>query len=162
MTSLRFLGAGLALGFLLSFASLSLSQEHGSGPEYRAAGDALMCQCGGCGSTITTCKMERCHSAEPIREEIWERIKNGENVESIIDVFTERYGLVILSAPPTSGFHLAAWIVPFFVLLIGAIVTRHVLRSWTRHAEAGEAADVVTPISDAERARIEKELRELS
>jgi cytochrome c-type biogenesis protein CcmH/NrfF len=160
MKSLRLLVTGLAIGFLLSFGGLSLSQEHGSGPEYHAVGDALMCQCG-CGSTISTCSMERCHSAEPIREEIWERLQNGESVQSIIEVFKERYGLVILSAPPASGFHLTAWVVPFVVLVIGAFVTRQVLRSWTRESETGEAA-VVTPISDAQRARIEKELRDLS
>lgn len=161
MKSLRLLTAGLVIGFLASFGGLSISQEHGSGPEFRAVGDALMCQCG-CGATIATCAMERCRSAEPIRDEIWERLQNGESVASIIEVFKERYGLVILSAPPASGFHLTAWIVPFVVLVIGAFVTRHILRSWTRGSETGEEAAVVTPISDAQRARIEKELRDLS
>ena len=140
-------------------ASAAFAQERAHGPEFREAGDALMCQCG-CNQTISSCSMERCHSTEPIREEIWERLGNGESVASIIEVFKERYGLLILSAPPASGFHLTAWIVPFAVLVIGAFVTRHVLRSWTRQTEP--AADVVTPISDAQRARIEKELQDLS
>lgn len=163
MKSLRALGFitwGLALGILVSVAALSLSQERAHGPEFRAAGDALMCQCG-CGSTISTCSMERCHSAQPIREEIWERLQKGDMVASIVETFKERYGLIILSAPPATGFHLTAWVVPFVVLVIGAVVTRQVLRSWTRQTEASEAA-VVTPISDEQRARIEKELRDLS
>ena len=161
MKSLKALSAGLAIGAVLSFATLSLSQERAHGPEYRAVGDALMCQCG-CGATISTCSMERCHSAEPIREEIWERLQNGESIASIIEIFKERYGLIILSAPPASGFHLTAWVVPFIVLVIGAFATRQVLRSWTRETEATGAAAVVTPISDGQRARIEKELRDLS
>lgn len=160
LTSLKSLTAGLALGLVLSMGGLSLSQEHGSGPEYRAVGDALMCQCG-CGSTISTCSMERCHSAEPIREEIWDRLQKGESITSVIETFKERYGLIILSAPPASGFHLTAWVVPFVVLFIGAFLTRQVLRSWTRETAAAEPATVV-PISDAQRARIEKELRDLS
>ena len=44
---------------------------------------------------------------------------------------------------------------------IGAFVTNRVLRSWRRQTEAMQPA-VVTPISDAQRARIEKELRDLS
>lgn len=160
MKSLSFLGGGLVIGLLLSFAAIALSQEHGFGPDFRAAGEALMCQCG-CGATIATCAMERCHSAEPIREEIWERLQKGDSVASIIETFKQRYGLIILSAPPTSGFHLTAWIVPFVVLLIGAFATRHVLRSWTRHGEEMEPAAVVS-ISDAQRARIEKELRDFS
>ncbi len=160
MKSLRFLGGGIVVGLLLSIATLSLSQDRPHGPEFRAAGEALMCQCG-CGATIATCAMERCHSAEPIREEIWERLQNGDSVASIVETFKERYGLIILSAPPASGFHLTAWIVPFVVLLIGAFATRHVLSSWTRHGEAMQPA-VVTSISEAQRARIEKELQDLS
>lgn len=158
---MKWLSAGLAIGFLLTVAALSLSQEQRPhGPEFHEVGDALMCQCG-CGSTISTCSMERCHSAEPIREEIWDRLQNGESAASIIDVFKERYGLVILSAPPASGFHLTAWIVPFVALVVGAFVLRHVLRSWKQQSAATEPA-TVTPISDAQRARIEKELRDLS
>ena len=87
------------------------------------------------------------------------RLKPG----SIIEVFKERYGLIILSAPPASGFHLTAWVVPFIALLLGAFVTWQVLRAWRRQTEASETATAtVTPISDAQRARIEKELRDLS
>jgi len=153
-------GTGVVIGLLLSVATLSLSQDREYGPEFRAAGDALMCQCG-CGATISTCSMEHCHSAEPIREEIWDRMQNGESIASIVEAFKERYGLIILSAPPATGFHLIAWIVPFAALVIGAFVASQVLRSWRRQSEAMQPA-LVTPISDAQRARIEKELRDLS
>ncbi len=156
---MKSLSVAVVLGLFLGAASVVVSKEHPSGPEYRAAGDALMCQCG-CGATITSCSMENCHSAEPIREEIWERLQNGESVASIIDVFKDRYGLIILSAPPTSGFHLTAWVVPFLALLIGAFVTRHVLRSWKQQTTV--PSETVTPISNAQRARIEKELQDLS
>lgn len=157
---MKSLSAGVLTGIVIAFAAMALSQERPHGPEFREAGDALMCQCG-CGQTISTCSMEHCHSAEPIREEIWERLQSGEPVASIVDTFKERYGLIILSAPPASGFHLTAWIVPFVALVIGAFVTRQVLRSWTRGSDDGGTA-TVTPISDAQRARIEKELRDLS
>ena len=148
-----------ALGLVLLLTPLAASQdEREHGKEFREAAEALMCQCG-CGATVYSCSMEHCHSAEPIREEIWERLQKGESVASIIETFKNRYGLVILSAPPTSGFHLAAWIVPFVVLLVGAFATRQVLHSWRHQSQTpGEAAP---PITDAERARIENELREL-
>jgi cytochrome c-type biogenesis protein CcmH/NrfF len=159
----------LALGLSLVLpASVALAQERLSTPEYREACAALMCQCGGCSATVYTCAMEHCHSAEPIREEIAERIQKGESAERIVKVFEERYGLAILSAPPTSGFHLTAWIAPFAVLVGGFFVTRHVLRSWKQQTVPRGASVVeMTPgaptsISDAQRARIEKELRELS
>ena len=150
-------------------AARGLSQERLNTPEYREACASLMCQCGGCSATVYSCAMEHCHSAEPIREEVAERIQKGESVEAIVKVFEERYGLGILSAPPASGFHLTAWIAPFAVLLVGFFVTRHVLRSWKQQTvasgpnvvEMGPSA-APGPISDAQRARIEKELREIS
>ena len=157
----------LALAFALSAATV-VAQERLNTPEYRDACAALMCQCGGCSATVYTCAMEHCHSAEPIREEIAERIQKGESAESIVKAFEERYGLAILSAPPTSGFHLTAWIAPFAVLLVGFFVTRHVLRSWRQQTVAAGAGvldmtpQAPTPITEAQRARIEKELRELS
>jgi cytochrome c-type biogenesis protein CcmH/NrfF len=155
-----------ALALALAFAAAGLpAQERLSTPEYREATASLMCQCGGCSATVYTCSMEHCHSAEPIREEVAERIQKGESVESVVKVFEDRYGLAILSAPPASGFHLTAWIAPFVVLVGGFFVTRHVLRSWKRQTVAeGPAVAEMTSHgpTDAQRARIEKELRELS
>jgi cytochrome c-type biogenesis protein CcmH/NrfF len=167
---MKWLERSLAVVFLAGVSTL-VAQERLSTPEYREATSSLMCQCGGCSATVYTCAMEHCHSAEPIREEIAERIQKSESVRSILKVFEERYGLGILAAPPARGFHLTAWIAPLFVLLIGFVITRGVLLSWKRETAAsggpgGRAPNVVDrtppPISDSQRARIEKELRDLS
>lgn len=150
----------LALPLAVSAATAG-AQERLNTPEYREACAALMCQCGGCSATVYTCAMEHCHSAEPIREEVAERIQKNESAESIVKVFEERYGLGILSAPPASGFHLTAWIAPFAVLLAGFFFTRHVLRSW-KQGTVPQAPAPTIPITEAQRARIEKELREIS
>ncbi|HEY7820929.1 MAG TPA: cytochrome c-type biogenesis protein CcmH [Vicinamibacteria bacterium] len=165
---MKWLERSLPLVVLFAGLSTLLAQERLSTPEYREATSSLMCQCGGCSATVYTCAMEHCHSAEPIREEIAERIQKGESVASILQVFEERYGLGILAAPPARGFHLTAWIAPLLVLLIGFFVTRSVLLSWKRETAAagGTGTNVVDmtppPISDSQRARIEKELRDLS
>ena len=143
---------------LLATLSAFAQVERAHGPEFRSAGAALMCQCG-CNQTISSCSMEHCHSAEPIREEIWDRIGQGETVSSIVQTFEERYGLVILSAPPTSGFHLTAWVMPIIAFILGAFVIGRVLRAWRQQTVA---AAVAVPISDSDRARIEKELQDLS
>jgi cytochrome c-type biogenesis protein CcmH len=156
--------SALALLTALS-AATTAAQERLNTPEYREACASLMCQCGGCSATVYSCAMEHCHSAEPIREEIAQRIQRGESVESIVKAFEQRYGLGILAAPPASGFHLTAWIAPFAVLLAGFFVTRHVLRSWKRETVAAGAGVVDMPPhppTDAQRARIEKELRDIS
>ncbi len=105
--------------FALSIAVSVLAQERALGPEFRAACDGLACQCG-CNQTVANCSMESCHSSLPIREEVQERLDRGESVQQILDAFRERYGPIILSAPPASGFYLTAWIVPFVALGVGA------------------------------------------
>ena len=151
----------LLLGLIgLSTVAVALAQERPNTPEYREACDRLVCQCG-CHKTVSTCDMENCHSATPIREEVWSRLQAGESVAEIVNVFQERYGLTILSQPPTSGFHLSAWIMPFLFLTGGAVVTARVLKSW--RSAKGEQVDEVPPsIDEHQRARIERELRELN
>lgn len=162
---MKWLDRSFVVALAVFSASILAAQERLNTPEYREACASLMCQCGGCSATVYSCAMEHCHSAEPIREEIAERIQKGESVESIVKAFEERYGLSILAAPPASGFHLTAWIAPFVVLVTGFFVTRHVLRSWTQQTVAGGAGVVdmaLHPPTDAQRARIEKELRDIS
>ena len=149
--------SAIAVILLLTLSAFA-QVERAHGPEFRAAGDALMCQCG-CNQTISSCSMEHCHSAEPIREEVWDRIGKGESIEGIVEAFKERYGLVILSAPPAAGFHLTTWIMPIIAFIVGAFVISRVLRAWRQQIVVGED---VMPISDAHRARIEKELQDLS
>ncbi|MGH9321637.1 MAG: cytochrome c-type biogenesis protein [Vicinamibacteria bacterium] len=151
------------LAVLIALSGFPLAaQERLSTPDYRKVNDSLMCQCGGCSATVSNCAMEHCHSAEPIREEVADRIQKGETPDSIVKVFTDRYGLAILSAPPIEGFHLTAWLAPFVVLVVGFFITRHVLRSWRQQTVPASVGAQVVPLSDAQRARIEKELRELS
>ena len=80
-------------------------------------------------------------------------------------MFAERYGLVILSAPPTSGFHLSAWILPGVFLLGGAAVVFTVLRrrrSAVAAAPAGGGA-AVPPVDASPEvlARIERDIEQI-
>lgn len=150
--------------FVCSLATgVAHAQEHYSSDEYREATEGLMCQCGGCPATVATCSMEHCRSAEPIREEVASRLQNGESVQGILDVFSERYGLAILAAPPAEGFHMTAWLAPLVALVIGFFITRRVLGSWRKQTVAAgtESQSNVHALSEADRARIEKELRDL-
>ncbi len=55
-----------------------------------------------------------------IRKAVLEQVRSNKTYPEIIDFFTARYGLWILRTPPSSGFHLIAWLVPillaFFLL----------------------------------------------
>lgn len=139
-----------------------VSQERYNSADYQRVTHALTCQCGGCNAIVGECAMDRCPSSEPIREEVAERLQAGENAENIISSFAERYGLVILSAPPTSGFHLSAWILPVVFLLGGAVLAITMLRRWRSAVPAGAAAAVsADEVSPEVLARIERDVDQI-
>ncbi|MGH9460171.1 MAG: cytochrome c-type biogenesis protein [Vicinamibacteria bacterium] len=163
------LGRSLLLTFVLAPLLISpahsIQQETLLETQFREISDALVCQCG-CNKMLSICDMQGCHSATPMRAEIREKLTAGETKEMILASFVDRLGLTVLSAPPTSGFHLSAWIMPFVVLVAGAWIAKRVLGSWRRQTVEGEAS-----VSDRERAeadamsveqqaRIERELRD--
>ncbi len=147
--------ASLLLASIL--LSPAASQERYSSDDYRAVGRALVCQCGGCRALVHDCAMDRCPSSEPIREEIAERLQAGETAGEILARFRDRYGLHILAAPPTSGFHLSAWVLPFAALFAGGLAAVFVLRRWKRESGDGRspaAAEVPEDLA----ARIERDV----
>lgn len=151
-----------ALTPLLVSPAHSIQQETLLDTQFRELSDALVCQCG-CNKMLSICEMQGCHSATPMRAEIREKLAAGEDKEAILASFVDRFGLTVLSAPPTSGFHLSAWIMPFVVLVIGAWVAKSVLGSWrhqTAQAGANTSAGEAERVSSDEQARIERELRD--
>lgn len=121
--------------------------------------EELVCQCG-CNLVLSTCAMESCHSATPMRKEIQKKIAAGETKEAIVAGFVEQYGMKVLSAPPARGFHLSAWVMPFAVLLAGAFIAQKVLAGW-RKKTAGKRGAIDRPaISQEERERIERDLED--
>lgn len=137
----------------------AVSQDRYNSADYQRVTHALTCQCGGCTAIVGECAMDRCPSSNPIREEVAERLQAGEEPDDIIAMFAERYGLVILAAPPATGFHLSAWILPGVFLLGGAAVVVTVLRRRRRNAPAVAAAAAATVDAPAEViARIERDV----
>ena len=160
----RLLLAAAAAASLLASPVISpaISQDRYNSEDYRAVGRALTCQCGGCNARVAECAMDRCPSSEPIREEIAERLQAGESAEEVVQTFAERYGLVILAAPPTTGFHLAAWILPGVFFLGGAVVAVSVMRRRRKSAPASPAPGVPTAEAQAEViARIERDVEHI-
>ena len=133
--------------------------------QFREIAEGLVCQCG-CNKMLSICEMQGCHSATPMRAEVKEKLATGESKEIILAGFVDRFGLTVLSAPPTSGFHLLAWIMPFVFLGLGAWYAKTVLGSWRRQTVQGEAnvasgkGGEPDKISTEQQARIEQELRD--
>lgn len=128
-------------------------------PEVKKASEAFVCQCG-CNHQLSACGMLNCGSATPLRTEIQEHLKGGKSQKEIVESFVAKYGKVILAAPTTQGFDLAAWLTPFVALSLGLIVVYFVIKSWTQRkpALAGTAS---RKIPDTYRDKMEKELKDL-
>lgn len=147
---------GLMLIALLMFPSRQFAQVFP--PEVKEASEAFVCQCG-CNHQLSACGMLNCGSATPLRSEIQEHLKQGKSQKEIVDAFVAKYSKVILAAPTTRGFDLAAWLTPFAALSFGLIVVYFVIKAWSQRKPA-LAANAARTIPDAYRDKMEKELKD--
>lgn len=139
---------------LLTF-QVRLNAQRDMAREYKEACDRLVCQCG-CNEQLSVCAMQNCSSATPMRAEIRERLQKGESVDQIVHSFADRMGKKVMSAPTMEGFDLTAWIMPFVMLCVGAVVLGFIVVRMVRPApepERGPAAGGMDP-------RVEEELRD--
>jgi len=146
--------AVLALAFCWFFGTIEADAQKDISKDYKEACDRLVCQCG-CNEQLSVCAMQNCSSATPMRAEIRERLQKGETVDQIVDRFVARMGKQVLSAPTMKGFDITAWIMPFAILCLGAIVV-----SWIAVRMARPKVPAVEPAPIVVDPRIEKELRE--
>ena len=122
---------------------------------------ALTCQCS-CGLTVHSCNHLQCGFAIPAKEQIAEQLEQGASRETILASFVTRYGEKVLSAPTTTGFNLAAWTMPFLVVLIGAVSIGLIALRWTKRrppvqAVSSPASSTSTPHPYQERLKKEIE-----
>ncbi len=74
--------------------------------------------------------------------EIAAELDEGKSDESIVSHFAEKFGITVLSAPPASGFNLAAWLMPFLALAAGGMLVVYFVRQFRSKWRAVPAADV--------------------
>lgn len=142
---------------LLAVAALMLGQ--GGIPlenaRVRRLGDELACLCG-CGSSITSCNMLECHFAGPARQKLLSMVNAGLSDSQIFAAFVKEYGQRVLLKPPSEGFNLLGWVMPFLALAAGLVLVWWFIRRFHRPlAVAGPEPD------PAMLARIEKDLENL-
>jgi cytochrome c-type biogenesis protein CcmH len=151
----------LAVPLLFLFAGAALPQAptHIVSPEVRRVGENLACKCGACNNTVGSCPMIGCGYSVPARERIAGMQKTGMGDQAIVDTFVKEMGLVALAVPPTTGFHLLGWIMPFIAILLGFGV---ILIYWKRFRQpASAAAGSERVIDEKYRKRIEADLADL-
>lgn len=126
-------------------------------PEIRRVGDKLACKCGVCNNTVATCQMLQCHYSHPARTKIADMQKQGKSDEVIVASFVKEGGLAALAAPPTEGFHLMGYLMPFIAILLGFAAIAIYWKRFRRPVAAVE----LPQIDPRYRERIDKELANL-
>jgi cytochrome c-type biogenesis protein CcmH/NrfF len=111
---------GLAAAFLLSLSFL-IAQDPTSfmTADVARVGSRLACRCEGCRNTVGDCPMIRCHFADPMRRRVHDMQKAGMTDDEIVRDIVREEGIVALSSPPTTGWGLFTWVMPFFAIGIG-------------------------------------------
>lgn len=148
------------LGFFV-LACTALAQEPTPlvDPEVRRIGEQLRCMCGSCNYTLTSCNMLSCSGAEAGRTKLLALVRQGLSEEQIKAEFVKQYGSVVLMKPPSEGFFLLGWIMPFVAILAGLLLVWWVIRRFLQPPAAAPAVDEATLARYRE--RIQKELERI-
>lgn len=155
------MAAGVCAVLCLTAACERRAQAAESTVSFQDLEESLTCQCG-CGLTVHSCNHLQCPSALPLRDEIRAQMALERDKGTILAYFADKYGEKILSSPTTSGFNVMAWVTPFLVLGIGAVLLLLMLARWTRRGQAppgppvGAAGAGESPYTKI----LEKELRD--
>ncbi len=119
---------------LLFFAVLFLTSPLHAATQMENLENALMCKCDDkCGKVMINCT---CDTSKKTREDFRQKLASGLTVDQVVQIYVDKYGETVLSAPGKSGFNLTAWITPFAALILGGVGIRKVIRSWTQKASA--------------------------
>jgi cytochrome c-type biogenesis protein CcmH len=87
------------------------------------------------------------------------QVDAGKSDEVIMAYFVDKYGETVLAAPTTTGFNLAAWIMPFFALGIGALAAIYFVKRFrTRWATPTGTTENLTKYQD----KVEEELKKFT
>ncbi len=119
--------------------------------------DEVMCPI--CGTLLG---LSESPQANAERAFIQRRIVEGMSKQEIKDALVAEYGPEVLATPESSGFDLAAWIVPALGLLLGAMAVAIGARRWRREGRnsGGPGASAAPPPDPAagDEARLEADL----
>jgi cytochrome c-type biogenesis protein CcmH len=130
--------------------------------------NALMCKCDDkCGKVMINCT---CSTSDKTRADFRKKLKSGLTTEQVIQIYVDKYGETILSAPTKTGFNLTAWLTPFAALVGGGLGIRKIAQTWLSKGRKGnkdkeeepqEGKNSSEPISGEYSKRLEKELDKL-
>jgi len=126
---------------LFALVAASLAQT-GSTPltnaDVRRVGETVRCMCG-CSYTVTSCNMLNCSGVEPARAKLLELVQKGLSDDDVRGEFVKIYGRVVLTKPPSDGFNLVGWLMPFAVTGAGLALVIWLISHLYRRTPAVDA-----------------------
>ena len=144
----------VVIALTLTTAPFAMSADH---QRVREVADNFICICS-CNQVLHSCNHLGCPNRTPMLTEVETMIDQGLSEDQIVQSFTEKYGYTVLSSPPTSGFNLTAWVMPFVALFVGAMTAVYFVRRF--RSRWSEAAAGTSPKVDTAtyQNRVEEEL----
>ena len=117
----------------------------------------------GCKQTVAECQMLECGYSSPVRQKIMALQNQGQDDDSIVNAIKAERGQEALAVPPTEGFNLLAWWMPYIALIFGLGAVYVVLRRFLRPAPAPAGPQSVADpaVLDRYKDQIEKDLEKL-
>ncbi|MGH2807998.1 MAG: cytochrome c-type biogenesis protein [Actinomycetota bacterium] len=98
-------------------------------------------------------------NAVELRDRIVEMVEEGFTRAQIIDFIENEYGVTTRATPDPGGTGIVVWLLPGLAALGGAVVAWHFVRRWARIPATPEGNDPAVHITDADRRRLDAELR---
>jgi cytochrome c-type biogenesis protein CcmH len=142
---MRNIGLVVAVALLAIAPGAAAQEQRASLPDIE---DEVMCPI--CGTTL---ELSESPQAERERELIRRLIAEGRDKEEIKDALVAEYGEDVLATPESSGFDLAAWILP----LAGIGLAAGSLAIWLRR-RGGTEATRPDPLSNADADRLQADI----
>jgi cytochrome c-type biogenesis protein CcmH len=141
---------GALIASLIAAAPAPAVQPRASLPDIE---DEVMCP---------TCGTPLAHAFSPQAERerlfIRQLIARGKTKQQIKDALVAEFGQDVLASPRDEGFDLTAYVVPIAAVAIAAIAIALGLLRWRRRPK-GQAEPPEAPVSPADAARLERDLK---
>ena len=142
----------VAAAALLSLPAASLAQE----PQTSLSDieDEVMCVVCGVPLELVT----EAPQAEQQRDLIRQLIAAGLTKDEIKDHLVSEYGSEVLATPDSTGFDLAAWVVPGAAIVIAGGAILVAVRRWRRAGSEAEESAPEAALGDADAERLDADL----
>lgn len=166
--------AGWAAGLAIVLSAATLRAETVA-QRYPALASKLQCTCGCATPMPQECETMKCSTRKAIDADIvWVETGPMRNDRMAVKLqyFEQKYGSRILMAPPTSGFGMVVWIMPWVAAGLGLWLVFFSIRYWRKRAlpaaaatSTGEASAAAAPPAgdkaalEQVRAEMDRELR---